>query len=145
MQNSTKISCEINTTNADVPLEIQIWLDNECIFVDKHVKGKQFFQHQMPDNDGEHVLEFVMCGKTTEHTKISESGQIEKDARLIIDNVSFDDIKLGNVFVELAKYTHNYNGTGLLTTEKFFGEMGCNGKLQLKFSTPIYLWLLENM
>ena len=27
----------------------------------------------------------------------------------------------------------------------FFGNMGCNGYVSLKFATPIYLWLLEHM
>jgi len=49
------------------------------------------------------------------------------------------------MFTELATYTHDFNGTKELTQEKFYGVMGCNGTVSLKFATPIYLWLLENM
>jgi hypothetical protein len=45
----------------------------------------------------------------------------------------------------VAKYQHDFNGTGKLTTQNFYGELGCNGTVSLKFSTPIYIWLLENM
>jgi len=47
--------------------------------------------------------------------------------------------------VKLAQYQHDFNGTGNPTIDKFYGEMGCNGTVSLKFTTPIYLWLLENM
>jgi hypothetical protein len=42
-------------------------------------------------------------------------------------------------------YEHDYNGTGTLTQEKFYGQMGCNGTVSLAFCTPIYMWLLEHM
>jgi len=49
------------------------------------------------------------------------------------------------VFIDHATYTHNFNGTQAETTDKFYGEMGCNGTVSLRFTTPIYLWLLETM
>ena len=50
-----------------------------------------------------------------------------------------------NMFVEQAVYTHDFNGTSKATENKFYGELGCNGTVSLKFSTPMYLWLLEHM
>jgi hypothetical protein len=49
------------------------------------------------------------------------------------------------MITQQATYTHNFNGAGAETQEKFYGEIGCNGIVSLKFSTPIYLWLLEHM
>jgi len=49
------------------------------------------------------------------------------------------------VFLDRAVYVHDFNGTGKFVNKQFFGEMGCNGTVELKFSSPFYLWLLENM
>jgi hypothetical protein len=46
---------------------------------------------------------------------------------------------------EQAVYTHDFNGTQQEIQDEFYSEMGCNGTVSLKFSTPIYLWLLEHM
>jgi hypothetical protein len=64
---------------------------------------------------------------------------------LSIANVTMDGIKLGHMFSEKTCYYHDFNGAELLAEHNFFGVMGCNGYVSLKFSTPIYLWLLENM
>ena len=37
------------------------------------------------------------------------------------------------------------NGTQPEIADNFFGIAGCNGTISFRFSTPIYLWLLENM
>jgi hypothetical protein len=67
------------------------------------------------------------------------------DAVLTIKDLAFDEIKLGHMLTELATYTHNFNGTKEPVQEKFYGAMGCNGTVSLKFAAPVYLWLLENM
>jgi hypothetical protein len=97
------------------------------------------------DNDAEHLLKFVLKNKTAAHTQIDSDNNIVKDARLTVTNVQFDEIPLGQTFINLATYTHTFNGTGVPTEQKFYGEMGCNGTVGLKFSTPIYMWLLEHM
>jgi hypothetical protein len=68
-----------------------------------------------------------------------------KDARLKISDIEFDGIELDYMVTQQATYTHNFNGTGPETQENFYGEIGCNGTVSLKFSTPMYLWLLEHM
>ena len=37
------------------------------------------------------------------------------------------------------------NGTQESVDDDFFGTMGCNGTVRLKFSSPVYLWLLETV
>jgi len=87
----------------------------------------------------------VLKNKTAEHTQVDDHGNIITDARLLITDLAFDEIKLGHMLVEQAVYTHNFNGTGATIQDKFYGELGCNGTVSLKFSTPMYLWLLEHM
>jgi hypothetical protein len=86
-----------------------------------------------------------MLGKTTDHTRVDEAGNIVKDATLQISNVVIDDLDVNQLFLDKCVYTHNFNGTRPEITDTFFGIAGCNGTISFSFSTPIYLWLLENM
>lgn len=145
MNNTIYFSCELDTTDASCALGLEIWLDGQQIYDTSHVQEHARFQHELSDAEAAHVLQFVMKNKQPEHTKISQSGEIVQDARLVIKNITFDEISLGHMFTELATYSHDFNGTGPATQGKFYGEMGCNGTVELKFSTPLYIWLLENM
>lgn len=97
------------------------------------------------DDDGDHLLEIEMQGKTRRHTRVDAQGNIIEDRVIKMWDFSIDDIFLGHTFTELAEYQHDFNGTGTMILDKFFDTMGCNGTVRLKFTTPIYLWLLENM
>lgn len=145
MNSNSKFSCVLDNTHKSCKLGMEIWLDDQQIFNDNHVSNQITFEHEFSDSDGEHELKFILKNKQPEHTKIDESGQIISDARLIIKEIKFDEIALGHMFTELAVYTHDFNGTGQPVQDKFYSEMGCNGTVALKFSTPIYLWLLEHI
>lgn len=94
---------------------------------------------------GEHVLEIELAGKLPEHTQLDAQGNILQDQLITVNNLKFDDIELGQVFYDLAEYHHDLNGTSASRVDKFYGTMGCNGVVRLKFSCPVYIWLLENM
>jgi hypothetical protein len=96
-------------------------------------------------DDTDYTLEIVMSGKQSDHTVIDQDGEILQDRVIEISNVVLDDIELGQAFVEQARYHHDFNGTQSATVDEFYGAMGCNGTVELKFSAPIYMWLLENM
>jgi hypothetical protein len=145
MENIVKISCVIGTTDCKSALGLEIWVDDQKIFDQDWVTESQTISYELPDLDAEHELRFVMKNKTVDHTKVDDSGAIVKDACLTISDLAFDEIAIGHMVTEKAEYTHDFNGTGSLTQHKFFGEIGCNGVVSLKFATPVYLWLLENM
>lgn len=140
-----KFSCKISNTDPSVPLSFEAWIDEHKFFETDHVSDSQEISVNLNDDEAEHILRLIMKNKQPSHTKINEDGAIIQDARLIIENVAFDEIQLGQMFMEQALYEHDFNGTGMLIQDKFFGEMGCNGTISLKFYTPVYLWLLENM
>lgn len=142
-----QISCTIGTTDPTAALGLEVWLDTTRLFDTNCVvyDALPLTFELDDDNEGEHELRFVMTGKTQEHTLIDETGTIVKDARLIVKDLAFDEIELNQLFVDHAVYRHNFNGTQPETEDKFYGEMGCNGIVSLKFTTPVYLWLLENM
>ena len=145
MENTVKISCTIDTTDCKSALGMEIWFDDQKIFDQDWVTESQTIGYELSDLDAEHELRFVMKNKTADHTTVDESGIIVKDACLIISDLAFDDIALGNIVTEKAVYTHDFNGTVSLIQDKFFGQMGCNGTVSIKFTTPMYLWLLENL
>jgi hypothetical protein len=145
MENTATFSCRIGTTDTSAVLGMEIWLDREQIFNTEHVKEVIEFKHEFNEDDTEHELQFRMKNKTIDLTQIDEAGKILKDACLTISDVAFEDIDLGYMFTEQTEYIHNFNGTQAEVTNKFYGAMGCNGTVSLKFTTPIYLWLLEKM
>ena len=145
METTAIFSCNIGTTDASAALGMEIWLDQDQIYNNEHITETVEFAHTLSDSDGEHELRFVMKNKTMDHTKVDEDGKIIKDAWLILNNVKLKDVELGQVFVDQAVYTHDFNGTQPKSANKFYGEMGCNGTVSLTFTTPIYLWLLEHM
>jgi hypothetical protein len=145
MSNTTTISCNIGTTDSTAKLGIEIWLNDQKLLDLDHVQETLNFCHEISDEDQDYVLKFQLKNKTSAHTEIDSENRIVKDACVTVTNLQFDDIPMGQVFFELAVYEHDYNGTGTLTQEKFYGQMGCNGTASLAFNTPIYMWLLEHM
>ena len=138
-------ACQVQPTNNDIALGLRVLLDQVIIFETAHVTETVQLKHEISDADGEHELIFELFGKLPGHTKISETGEIISDALLEIRNIALDDIDLDQIVQSLAVYHHDVNGTQAPADHKFFGSIGCNGTVTLKFTTPVYLWLLENM
>ena len=145
MTDQVQLACTVSSTNPTAAVGLEIWLDDAQIYNTEHVTDPVNFAHDFEDTDGEHQLRFVMKNKTHDHTKIDEAGNILSDCRICIEKLSFDEIDLQQIFIEQAVYEHDFNGTADPIKDQFFGELGCNGTLTLAFTTPIYLWLLENM
>jgi hypothetical protein len=144
--NTITVAFTLNTTNPEAELGFEAWIDDEKFVDINHVEHEHQIKIDLLDDDGKYELRLVLKGKTQAHTQIDESGNIVSDAILSISNMTFDEIKLGHMITEQSVYTHSLN-THFETKmeEKFYGEMGCNGTVSLKFTTPVYLWLLENM
>ena len=140
------ITFNLATTDATAELGFEAWIDDRKFLDVDHVKETQPVTVELDDQDDvAHELRLVLKNKTTAHTQVDEQGNIITDARLIIKDLAFDEIQLGNMVSEQAVYTHDFNGTGATIQEKFYSELGCNGTVSLKFATPMYLWLLEHM
>jgi hypothetical protein len=139
------ISCVVDTSNKVVPLGMEIWLDQHQVWNNDHVTESTRVEFALDDAEADHVLKFVLKNKLPEHTKIDEQGNIVSDAVLTVKNVCFDDIDLTSIISKLCVYQHDFNGTRPLLDDIFHSTMGCNGTVLLKFKTPIYHWLLDNM
>jgi hypothetical protein len=140
-----QLSLEIDTTNAAVPLGVEVWINHTLLLDVDHVDHVHPIIHVMEDAEQQHELRVVLKNKLPEHTTIDQQQNIVSDARLVIRNVTFDQIRLDQILVDQAIYSHDHNGSGVIVQEKFYGEMGCNGTVSLQFTTPMYVWLLQNM
>jgi hypothetical protein len=140
-----RFNCVISSTDITVPLGMEIWLDDQKFFDRDHVDNAYPVEYEMPDDDGDHELRFVLKHKLSDHTQVDSDGNIVSDVTATVSDIRFDDIDCQYLTTKLAEYQHDFNGTDKTNTHKFYGEMGCNGTVSLKFTTPIYLWLLENM
>ena len=142
-----KITVSFDLTSSDyaAALGFELLLDDVVLLSIDHVTEPMPVSLEILDDEAEREFKFVMKNKTPEHTVVDDNGNIIKDAMLSIANVAFDGIELGHVFTEQSVYHHNFNGSRNAIKDKFYGDMGCNGYVSLRFATPIYLWLLENM
>lgn len=139
-----KLSLVATAPGSHIGLEIR--LDGKSIFNSQDTLDKHTIEHEFPDSqDQDHTLEIEMFGKLPGDTEINSAGEILSDKFISIDDVEFDGIALGQMMTELSVYRHDFNGSQDPIDDKFYGVLGCNGTITLKFSSPVYLWMLENM
>lgn len=142
-----KIKLSLDITNASEfhNLGIELWIDKNKFFDNTVSPGRHHIIHEFDSNDGDHYLKIKLKNKSNEHTTVNDLGEIVSDALINISNIAFDEIQIDQLMYQLAEYVHDTNGKETIAVHKFYGNLGCNGHVQLHFSTPIYLWLLENM
>jgi hypothetical protein len=145
MVDTIPISFDISTTNESAEIGVRVSIDQQVIYENSHVTEPYHFSHAILDDDSEHELNIEMFGKLPEHTAINEHNEIVNDAMLGINQISFDEIDVTKIVQERAEYHHDFNGTQIPVIDKFYNNIGCNGQVKLKFTTPIYMWLLEHM
>ena len=142
---TTPITFDLDSSDYILPLGFDVLLNNNVVFTTEHVAEPTTVTIDISDDEGEYELKFVLKNKTQDHTQVDEQGNILSDAILSVSNIAFDNIKLGHMFFEQTVYHHDFNGSRDPIEDEFYGTMGCNGYVSLKFATPIYIWLLENM
>lgn len=133
------------STGADLAFTVRF--DGEVIYHNTGL-GQDLVEisHEFDDsNEIEHCVEFELSGKQLEHTEVDAAGEITQDRVIEIQAVRLDDIELGYLFNQVAEYHHDGNGGQDPVVEKFYNTMGCNGVVRFRFSSPLYLWLLEHM
>lgn len=142
---SVTFTCDISGP-LDADLRLEVFCDGESVAVFDPVHSHEF-THVFEDSieSVNHSICFVMKNKLPEHTLLDESGNIISDRLLTIHNKRFENIDVDYAFNSRAVYTHDFNGTADTIDDTFCGIMGCNGQVKFEFSTPIYLWMLENL
>lgn len=128
------------------PPKAKVYIDDNLIFEDKIIESKEI-KWSGDLTEDRHKLTIELFDKNKYQT-IVEDGKIIKDQLLNINSISFDEIDIGFLKHSLSNYYPNKDlyveeNTPLLV--KNCVNLGYNGKWELEFSTPIYIWLLENI
>ena len=153
-----KFKLELYATMWDQPPHAEILIDDKM-----HFKGDITGTEEKPnvieleqelEEGKEHSLVLMRSGKGPDQTIVNDKGDILKDQLLQIKNIEIDEIDIGALVYE-GVYTPHYpepwatqqrnSGVELPESLKNVTTMGHTGKWRFKFSSPFYMWLLENL
>ena len=144
--NQNLFTFRVNSTNPDAPLKISAWANDVEFLAPTHVNGEIKVEFPFDDDlEKTYKIKIVLSGKTNEHTKIDGQGNIIEDTVLTFKDFELLEINLDSIVSKLAVYQHNFNGNDQEVKQNFYLSMGCNGTVEFDFTTPTYLWLLENL
>ena len=111
------------------------------------------FEHELKENEHYNLI-IKRSGKHVNQTITNNDGNLLKDQLLHIKSIEIDDINIGALVYE-GVYTPQYpepwatqqreSGNDLKDSFKNVTQMGFNGTWSFKFSSPFYMWLLENL
>jgi hypothetical protein len=115
----------------------------------------EFFEFDAELAEGECNLEIEFKNKSNFDTVLDADGNIIEDLLLNIDSIEIDEINLGTLLWTASEYTPNYpaeykivtkaQGKELKSTVTNCVNLGWNGKWVLPFTSPFYIWLLDNI
>ena len=153
-----KFKLELYATMWDHPPVAEILINNKS-FSKGNITGTEDnpdlieFECEV-EEDKYHELVIKRSGKSNNQTIINERGDILKDQLLHIKSIEIDEIDIGSLVYE-GVYTPSYpepwatqqreSSKDLKDSFKNVTEMGFNGTWSFKFSSPFYIWLLENL
>jgi hypothetical protein len=111
------------------------------------------FEQELVEGE-ESSLSIHRSGKGKYETVVNDKGDILKDQLLNIKSIEIDEIDIGALVYE-GVYTPDYPepwatqqrdaGVVLEKTSKNVTQMGHNGVWTFSFTSPFYMWLLENL
>jgi hypothetical protein len=146
-QENLKFNISLTGTYWDKKPQFSVWLDDHVVTQSEiSSTAEQIVSFERMVDEGSHELKIRLENKTNADTVI-ETGEVVKDMLLNIDDITIDDIGLGNLLWS-AEYMldrpQQYKGQ---TIDHLDGcvNLGWNGTYVLKFTSPFYIWLLEKL
>ena len=153
-----KFKLELYSTMWDKPPYAEILIDHDVQF-----KGAITGTEKKPDviefeyemkSEQQYNLIINRSGKGRNQTIINEKGDILKDQLLHIKSINIDEIDIGALVFD-GVYTPTYpepwatqqreSGNDLRDSFKNVTSMGFDGEWRFSFTSPFYMWLLENL
>jgi len=140
-----KPTCEISIN------DVNLWNGT----IDGSETAPNVIEFEHPCEEGkEYELILNRQGKNNTQTVVNDKGDILHDQLLHIKSIEIDGIDIGSLVYE-GVYRPNYpepwatqqreSGIDLPETYKNVTRMGHNGTWTFKYSSPFYMWLLENL
>lgn len=129
------------------PLSFKITLDDENLYDINTTEPSYDIAFEVPEDNTEHSIKFILAEKVNSHTEMVDNVMVNS-AHVEINNISINGLDITEIILandDIIKYTHNSNGYGERVTVPLDFIMGHNGVAELKFSTPIHMWLLEQL
>lgn len=140
---TSNIKMSVQATGPGLDLTIRV--NGAAIYQEQPTTDVVVVSHDFPDVEGnEYLLEIELSGKNETHTVVDEEGNITSDVRVVVTGFELDGVNIDQLLFEKSRYSHDFNGSQPATLDRFFGEMGCNGKVEFSWTAPVYAWLLEN-
>ena len=127
--------------------QFSVWLDDHVV-IQSEIAGsaEQIVSFERRVDEGPHTLKIRLENKTNADTNI-RNGEVIDDMLLNIDDITIDDISLGNLLWS-AEYIldkkQSYKGQDIDHLDGCV-NLGWNGTYTLRFSSPFYIWLLEKL
>ena len=153
-----KFKLELYATIWDEPPHAEILVGGKSYFNDNITSTEDNptlieFEAEL-EEDKKHDLIINRSNKSAGQTVINSKGDILKDQLLHIKRIEIDEIDLG-ALVFTGLYTPKYpepwatqmaeSGRELKESFTNVSQMGHDGEWKFTFSTPFYMWLLENL
>ena len=127
--------------------QFSIWLDDHQVVASEIVSlAQQEIKFERTIDEGAHTLKIRLENKTNADTNI-RNGEIIDDMLLNIDDITIDDISLGNLLWSaeyILDHPQEYRGQTITKLDNCV-NLGWNGTWILKFTSPFYIWLLEQL
>jgi hypothetical protein len=133
-----EISVVLSSTFWKDPPKAKVYVDDDLIF-DGLITETKTIKWAGELTEIKHKLIVELHGKDKYQT-VLENGKIVKDQILNIDSIAFDEIDIGYMKHTLSKYYPSN-----LEAIDNCVNLGWNGCWELEFTTPVYIWLLENI
>ena len=153
-----KFKIELYSTMWDKPPYAEILIDHDVQFKGA-ITGTENkpnvieFEYEMK-SEQQYNLIINRSGKGRNQTIINEKGDILKDQLLHIKSINIDEIDIGALVFD-GVYTPTYpepwatqqreSGNDLKDSFKNVTSMGFDGEWRFSFTSPFYMWLLENL
>jgi hypothetical protein len=153
-----KFKLELYAEMWDKPPVAEILINNNSI-IKKQITGIEEkpdlieFEYELEENK-DYDLIIKRSGKDKNQTVINDKGDILKDQLLNIKSIEIDEIDIASLVYE-GEYTPEYpepwatqqreSGNDLKDSFKNVTKMGFNGTWKIRFASPFYMWLLENL
>jgi hypothetical protein len=153
-----KFKLELYSTRWGSPPIADVKINDTSYFKD-FVKGDEAvpkvieFEHELEEGK-DYKLIIDRSNKRVNDTIVNEKGDITHDQLLHIKSIMIDEIDIGGlvyegvykpIYPEQWSKQQKEKGVEFPETLKNVTQMGHNGTWTFNFSSPFYMWLLENL